>query len=337
VAPSAPTNLTGQAISYTEIELNWENTSTEPVQRIELERKVGDGQWEILNAQIQPSIETYTLVALQDGVDYSFRMRARNIFGYSAYTDEITVSTPADPRLKVVFQQGLDEYTGTVDLELRDASPDSVFDGAGSMTVDMSDGGVVHGMMRFKNVVDNLPAEAEIASAELQVLTSSNSDGTQSLYRMLTDWPDACTWNTLGGDGVSPDGVEATADAEASVTGPVSGDFTYFDVTTSVIAWMSGAPNYGWGIINSSTDGWDLTTSENGTLEYRPKLTVYYTLPCTLTGDLNGDDIVNALDYQIFRSNYGQTGPNVADLNGDEYVNGADYQMLRSNYGTSCP
>jgi hypothetical protein len=294
IEPTAPTNLAGQALSYTEIELNWENTSIEHVQRIELERKVGDGEWEVLNAQIHPSIETYTLVALQDGVDYSFRMRARNIFGYSDYTDEITVSTPKDPRLKVVFQQGLDGYTGSVDLELRDASPDSVFDGSGSMTVDMSDGGVVHGMMRFKDIMDNLPAEAEIVGAELQLLTSSNSDGTQSLYRMLTDWPDACTWNTLDGDGVSPDDMEATADAEASVTGPVSGEFTYFDVTESVTAWHTGEPNFGWGIINSSTDGWDFRTSEHSVQEERPKLTIYYTIP----GDVNQDGVLDKEDLK---------------------------------------
>ena len=278
-APAAPENLAGEAISYTEITLTWENTSEEPVQKIELERKVGDGDWEILNSQILPTIETYTLNALQDGVDYTFRMRSRNIFGYSDYTGELVVSTPADPRLKVVFQQGLDDYEGTVDLELRDASPDDVFDGTESVSVDMEDGGVVHGMIRFKEVISAIPEGAQIASAELQVLTTSDSDGEQSFYRMLQDWPEACTWNTLGGDGVTPDGVEATKEAEASIDQPGSGELAFIDVTTSVAAWMNGAPNYGWGIVNSSTDGWDFYSSEHDVMEQRPKLTVYYTMP----------------------------------------------------------
>ena len=296
--PSAPANLAGEAISYTEIVLTWENTATESVQKVELERKIGDGDWEILSSQIQPALTRYTLTALQDGVAYSFRMRARNIFGYSEYTDVLTVATPADPRLKVVFQQGLDDYDGTVDLEIRDASPDTVFDGTASMSVDMSDSGVVQGMMRFRDIIDAIPADAEIVSAELQVLTSSSSDGTQSFYRMLTDWPDACTWNDLSGDGITPDDVEATADAEATVSSPVSGEFTYIDVTESIAAWVAGAPNYGWGIINSSTDGWDFNTAENDVLEERPKLTVYY----TIAGDLNQDGMVDREDVSIIQS-----------------------------------
>jgi hypothetical protein len=324
--PSAPEHLFGEAISYTEIELTWENTSSEHVQKIELERKVGEGDWEILNAQLQPSATSYALVALQDGVDFSFRMRARNIFGYSDYTDAITVSTPKDPRLKVVFQQGVDGYAGTIDLEIRDASPDTVFDGTEAMTVDMSDGGVVHGMMRFHDVVSQLPEGANIVNAELQLLTVGNSDGDQSFYRMLMDWPDACTWNDLGGDGVSPDDAEAISFADAVIEGPTAGERSFLDVTEAVLAWQAGQPNYGWGIINSSTDGWDVRTSEAEVSEERPKLIVYY----TIAGDLNMDGSVDRSDIALIKAHLRQPAEEFpeGDIDGDGTITILDARKL---------
>ena len=324
--PTAPADLSGEAVSYTEIVLTWANTSTESVQKIELERKIGDGDWEILSSQIQPELESYELSGLQDGTTYKFRMRARNIFGYSNYTGVCSVAPPTDPRLKVVFQTGRDGYDGTLDMEIRSASPDSAFDGTESVSVDMADGGVVHGMVKFKNLIASIPDNAEIVSAELQVLTTSSSDGTQSFYRMLTDWPEACTWSALGGDGVSPDGAEATAEAEATAGSPSSGELTYIDVTESVKAWAAGVPNYGWGIINSSTDGWDFYASETATQSYRPQLTVYY----TIEGDLDEDGDVDKDDIARIRSHLRASASvcEACDIDGDGTITIRDARML---------
>ena len=56
-----------------------------------------------------------------------------------------------------------------------------------------------------------------------------------------------------------------------------------------------------------------------------------------LTGDMNGDCCVNMADYQLFRDNYGQVGPNDADLDVDGAVNMIDYQLFRIHYGAVCP
>jgi hypothetical protein len=46
--------------------------------------------------------------------------------------------------------------------------------------------------------------------------------------------------------------------------------------------------------------------------------------------DLNGDGIVNNLDYAVWKQNFGTAGP-AGDVNGDGIVNAADYTVWRDN------
>ncbi len=50
-------------------------------------------------------------------------------------------------------------------------------------------------------------------------------------------------------------------------------------------------------------------------------------------GDLNNDDVINAIDYSLFVGNYGLTG--MGDLNKDGVINAIDYAILYQNYGQS--
>jgi hypothetical protein len=52
-----------------------------------------------------------------------------------------------------------------------------------------------------------------------------------------------------------------------------------------------------------------------------------------LPGDYNGDGVVDAADYQVWRANFGDTTSLVADGNGDGVVNTGDYVLWRSNVG----
>jgi cytochrome c peroxidase len=53
----------------------------------------------------------------------------------------------------------------------------------------------------------------------------------------------------------------------------------------------------------------------------------------TLAGDYNGDGVVDAKDYDVWRQNFGDTTSLVADGNGDGVVNAADYVVWRGNLG----
>jgi len=55
-----------------------------------------------------------------------------------------------------------------------------------------------------------------------------------------------------------------------------------------------------------------------------------------LVGDYNGDTVVDAVDYAVWRNTLGQQGTNLAaDGNGDDEITQADYTLWRINFGNS--
>jgi hypothetical protein len=74
------------------------------------------------------------------------------------------------------------------------------------------------------------------------------------------------------------------------------------------------------------------STFRTGTVVYGGLVTG----PPTLVGDYNGDGVVDAADYTVWRDTLGETGPGLAaDGNGDLLVDAADYALWRSNFGQS--
>ena len=60
--------------------------------------------------------------------------------------------------------------------------------------------------------------------------------------------------------------------------------------------------------------------------------------PTAALGDFNGDGMINAADYTLWRDNYGTTGHRqAADANGDSLIDQQDYDVWASNYGTLQP
>lgn len=65
---------------------------------------------------------------------------------------------------------------------------------------------------------------------------------------------------------------------------------------------------------------------------------VRYTLAATpeIQGDYNGDNVVDAADYAVWRNTFGDIGSGLpADGNGDLVVDQDDYDLWRMNYGSS--
>lgn len=57
-------------------------------------------------------------------------------------------------------------------------------------------------------------------------------------------------------------------------------------------------------------------------------------LPIELTGDYDGDGVVNAADYSVWRDSLGQSGSNLAaDGNGNGIIDSGDYAIWKSNFG----
>jgi len=73
------------------------------------------------------------------------------------------------------------------------------------------------------------------------------------LHRMRSPWADGATWNGWA-NGVQPDGREANLAADATVGAASAGANVpagplKIDVTSSVRAWATGEPNWGWALL----------------------------------------------------------------------------------------
>ncbi|EMI15641.1 Laminin G, subdomain protein 2 domain protein [Rhodopirellula maiorica SM1] len=197
------------------------------------------------------------------------------------------------------FQQNVGGYTGTQDTEIRQASATSSYGSATSIAIDTENSGAnseSQGLLRFDNLFGSnggqIPYGVQIVSASLTVETTGDTSGTISLHRMLNNWNESSTWDSVSG-GLSANGSELALAADSQLVPPSSGATTFTGLEDTVQAWANGDSNYGWGILSDSSNGWDFDSSEGTTV---PLLSVQYIMPGsqasvahTLTVDTTSD------------------------------------------------
>jgi hypothetical protein len=249
--------------------------------------------------------KTITIPIVDDGLDETFHETAtftlRNPTGGATLGSQAsTVLTIIDNERSLIIQEGFNGYAGTQDTTLEAANPGTAQGTGGTIVADLEDNGLqVQGLLRFDNLFgtgpNQIPPNATIHAATLTVQVTDESNGLISLHRMLVTWNENSTWNSLD-NGVQlvteaalfPDNQPISLDG---VTGPRS-----FDVTSSLQAWRAGAPNFGWVFLNTTTDGWDIQSSEAANGLQRPRLEVVYTAEpaptplqvTSFTGSANG-------------------------------------------------
>jgi hypothetical protein len=187
-------------------------------------------------------------------------------------------------RQTVTFQEGVNGYAGTVDLEIWAVSPHTCLNGNPNASSDAdNDGGESQVLMRFDDIISTkagyIPPRATIHSATL-VVSAFDEGTTVHLHRMLVPWKATATWASMVG-GVTADGREASRQKDGFTFGKISASTSAisFDVTDTVQAWANGKPNYGWVFINTGGNGWDFYTSEFEDIKQRPKLVIEFTPP----------------------------------------------------------
>jgi hypothetical protein len=201
----------------------------------------------------------------------------------------ITGAFAGDPAVNIkTFQNGANSYTSAHDTQIRADAPTTGFGATTPLTIDLDAGSAagnqpVQTLIRFDNIsgstASQIPSDATVLSAKLKLWTT-NPGATATaihLHRMLTDWNDSSTWNSVGG-GISADDVKAAATADFTYAPTVAGEPFYFDVSNTVQSWIDGAPNYGWAILPSGADDYQFNSSEAATLAMRPQLEVAYAL-----------------------------------------------------------
>jgi len=197
------------------------------------------------------------------------------------------------------FENGVNGYAGTQDTYIDSVFAD--FSYGNFSTAVYAEGTRQQALLRFDDIIgaggSQIPSGAQIVSATItfEVILTDAFD-TVSVHKMLTNWSEASTWNSLS-NGVSTDNVEAAASATTVLDASIGG-ITNVDVTADVQAYADGETNYGWVFINSSDDGslWTFDPSEDF-IGQIPVLTVNYTMPPVIDLDADNSSGATGRDY----------------------------------------
>jgi hypothetical protein len=194
----------------------------------------------------------------------------------------IAADPPKAGRQARTFQNGLNRYAGTVDVEIWAVAPHTCLEGnINASTDENNDGGESQILMRFDDIIGpkpgQIPPKSTIHDAKL-VVSAFDEGTTVHLHRMLVPWKRTATWSALSA-GITADGLEASKQKDAFTFGKISASTSAipFEVTDAVQGWANGTTNHGWVFINTGGNGWDFYTSEFDDVKQRPKLVVDFT------------------------------------------------------------
>lgn len=183
----------------------------------------------------------------------------------------------------VTFQQGVSGYTSTLDTDLNANEPDRVQGNDNACLADL-DNPIAQALVRFENIFGTGPGQvppgATIQSATLRIRTSNLGDLCRG-FRIMVPWDETTsTWNSHVG-GFTADGIEMEPTVLFELDSVAVGDIFNLDITSTVQGWYAGTfPNYGVGITNAGSDGWQFDSSEAGTVANRPLLSITFDSPC---------------------------------------------------------
>ncbi len=194
--------------------------------------------------------------------------------------DAPSVDAPIDAAMVMrTFRQGVDGYQGVVDTYIQ----------SGDTTRNDADSQVRWGKDRSTLIKFDLfsatdstriPPGATIASATLSLVIPNNNAGPTMVFDVVSAWDGTTISDTFGpAPGIDLEDYDSTQ-VVASLDGSETG-VTDLDVTSSLQRWASGTTNEGWIVLPNAGGGGDATarSSEDGSLDQRPLLTVAFTPP----------------------------------------------------------
>ena len=184
----------------------------------------------------------------------------------------------APETIKTNFQQGANNYIGTIDTFIKEGSPDTNYSNANFLDADAQDDGLeVQSILHFDNIFGSgnsqIPENAQIVSAQLELNIDNGGNGFQ-FHRLMQNFDDTSTWNSLD-NGIQVDGSEAMSTADA-VTGSISTGMMSVNVTKSLQKWQENPDsNHGWAILPTGSNGVTFDSCDGSN---PPNLIVEYTL-----------------------------------------------------------
>lgn len=197
------------------------------------------------------------------------------------------------------FQQDANAYSGASDTQLHGINANTAYGSSITLSVDASDRGApVQSLVKFDGIFGSnaLPGGSVVQSAAL-ALNITNSGSGVSVHRLLKPWSSNSTWNSLT-MGISADGMEAETTPIATLganndLANVSTGSKSLDVTTAVQSWATGGMNHGLVLLPfpAGTNGVDFSASEWTNTSQRPKLTITFAPPASLSSPIVVNEI----------------------------------------------
>lgn len=243
-----------------------------------------------------PALKTSHPNAEPQGEGICYSPDGRDLYSCSEYVSTEGSTATQYPLFKytriskvpttVSFQDGVlpdAGYAGTLDTYIWDTNPTTVYGTDPTFVVDTALGvesDQRKGLLKFD--LSSIPTTATVVGARLDLYISTEGQGFK-FHRVLVDWNESSTYNTLSG-GIDNDGTDASVAADAqnginldALTGNVRNNMR----VSTVQDWITNpATNFGWMIeqISSATgDGVQFDSRQGVTTTRRPKLTVRYT------------------------------------------------------------
>lgn len=283
VTPAAPTDLESELVGF-DVTLTWVDQSDNEESFI-LERQVDGGDYEVL-ATLPLNTESFVDSNLQPLHTYTYRVKARNSFGDSDYSNE-TSEYVAEQSITISLKQGVDGYEGCRDAYLESANPTYNYGG------DPYNG--VQNSPKTNMVISfDMPAELHdkvIVDATIGfycwTVSSWQEDQYLDLYQVTEEWVEgdsdgsyeegAVSWQVRAGeeDWTVPGGTHAPELLDSSLI-PNEDYYPEFDITDLVQDWVDGTTeNHGVLLVNDSPVGTGIKASEYS--EYgRPYMEITY-------------------------------------------------------------
>ena len=265
------------------------------------------------------SAKTLEFVSTGQAVNYGRGAHLDDIKLVAA-SEAVELGAPSELNTEtLIFQQGLNGYTGTVDTMLSGYYLYSSYGNAASINIDGDDWGYpIQGLVRFDDIFGSqtgqIALDATINSAvlELEVFDPGSS---LVVYDMLQNWSNTTTWYSFK-NGIQV-GAE-TASISTASTSAISSGTLQIDVTASLQAWQQDpTSNKGWAFLPTGTDGVDFYSAEGS---IAPRLVVDVN-----QGTASAD--TSAISESISSNDtlYGGSGnDNLFGDIGDDILNGTD-------------
>ncbi len=339
--PATPTSLSGTVVSSSRIDLSWvDNASNETSFTIDRATNSSFTQNLVTNS-VGSNVTNYQNSGLSGSTTYYYRVRASNIDGYSGYTNVVSYTTSASTSI----------FTSNLDI----GSPSPTGSGsynANSHTYTVAGGGAdIWGSSdQFHFFSQSITGNGTIIARVESVQNTNVSAKGGVMFRNSTaaNAAYAFAWVTPSGNVVFE--TRSVSGASSGYSSTVSGvgipvwvrlvrsgnQFSAF-YSSNGTSWIQVGTTQSVTMATNAQAGLAVTSHTNGTL----CTSVFSNAAVTSSplSDYNGNGVVDAADYVVWRNTLGSTTNLLA--NGDDtgpsagIIDQADYAVWRTNFGNT--